>query len=40
MNLPKLSLAWPTSDLTKALMADFDRQMSAEISANFGGYFQ
>ena len=27
-------------DLTKALMADFDRQMSAEISANFGGYFQ
>jgi hypothetical protein len=27
-------------DMTKALMADFDKQMSAEISANFGGYFQ
>jgi hypothetical protein len=27
-------------NLTKALMADFDRQMSAEISAHFGGYFQ
>lgn len=27
-------------NLTKALMADFDRKMSAEISANFGGYFQ
>ena len=27
-------------DMTKALMADFDRQMSHEISANFGGYFQ
>ena len=27
-------------DLTKTLMNDFDRQMSAEISAHFGGYFQ
>lgn len=27
-------------DMTKALMADFDQQMSAEISANLGGYFQ
>jgi hypothetical protein len=27
-------------DMTKALMNDFDRQMSAEISAHFGGYFQ
>jgi len=27
-------------DLTKALMADFDQQMSAEISAHFGGFFQ
>ncbi|HUH82982.1 MAG TPA: hypothetical protein VLX85_00140 [Stellaceae bacterium] len=26
-------------EMTKKLMADFDRQMSAEISANFGGYF-
>jgi hypothetical protein len=26
-------------DMTRALMADFDRQMSAEISGNFGGYF-
>jgi hypothetical protein len=26
-------------EMTKALMADFDRQMSAEISNNFGGYF-
>lgn len=26
-------------DMTRALMADFDRQMSTEISANFGGYF-
>jgi hypothetical protein len=26
--------------LTKALMADFDQQMSAEISSHFGGYFQ
>ena len=26
--------------MTKALMADFDKQMSAEISAHFGGYFQ
>jgi hypothetical protein len=27
-------------DLTKALMADFDQQMSSEISAHFGGFFQ
>jgi hypothetical protein len=27
-------------DMTKAIMADFDQQMSAEISANLGGYFQ
>ena len=27
-------------DMTKALMADFDQQMSAEISGNLGGYFQ
>lgn len=27
-------------DMTKALMTDFDQQMSAEISANLGGYFQ
>jgi len=27
-------------DMTKALMADFDKQMSAEISGNFGGFFQ
>jgi hypothetical protein len=27
-------------DMTKALMNDFDRQMSAEVSAHFGGYFQ
>jgi hypothetical protein len=27
-------------DMTKALMADFDQQMSTEISANLGGYFQ
>lgn len=27
-------------DMTKGLMADFDKQMTAEISANFGGYFQ
>jgi len=27
-------------DMTKELMNDFDRQMSAEISAHFGGYFQ
>src|SRR5690348_3352934 len=27
-------------DMTKALMADFDQQMSAEISSNLGGYFQ
>jgi len=27
-------------DMTKALMGDFDQQMSAEISANLGGYFQ
>ena len=27
-------------DMTKALMADFDKQMSAEISSNFGGFFQ
>jgi hypothetical protein len=27
-------------DMTKALMADFDQQMSAEISAHFGGFFQ
>lgn len=27
-------------DMTKALMADFDKQMSAEISAHLGGYFQ
>ena len=26
-------------EMTRKLMADFDRQMSAEISANFGGYF-
>jgi hypothetical protein len=27
-------------DMTKALMADFDQQMSNEISAHFGGFFQ
>jgi hypothetical protein len=27
-------------DMTKALMADFDKQMTAEISSNFGGFFQ
>ena len=27
-------------EMTKALMADFDQQMSHEISAHFGGYFQ
>ena len=27
-------------DMTKALMGDFDQQMSAEISANLGGYFK
>jgi len=27
-------------DMTKALMADFDQQMSREISGHFGGYFQ
>lgn len=27
-------------DMTKALTSDFDQQMSAEISSNFGGYFQ
>jgi hypothetical protein len=27
-------------EMTKGLMADFDQQMSAEISAHFGGYFQ
>lgn len=27
-------------DMTKALMADFDQQMSTEISAHFSGYFQ
>jgi hypothetical protein len=27
-------------DMTKTLMADFDRQMTAEISGHFGGYFQ
>jgi hypothetical protein len=27
-------------DMTKMLMSDFDRQMSGEISAHFGGYFQ
>jgi hypothetical protein len=27
-------------DMTKAMMADFDQQMSAEISSHFGGYFQ
>ncbi|HEV2546110.1 MAG TPA: hypothetical protein VGU20_02120 [Stellaceae bacterium] len=27
-------------DMTKALMNDFDRQMTTEISAHFGGYFQ
>jgi len=27
-------------DMTKTLMADFDQQMSAEISAHFGGFFQ
>ena len=27
-------------DMTKALMNDFDRQMTGEISAHFGGYFQ
>ncbi|MGO8915365.1 MAG: hypothetical protein ACLQJR_05605 [Stellaceae bacterium] len=27
-------------ELTTALMADFDQQMSQEISAHFGGYFQ
>jgi len=26
-------------EMTRKLMADFDRQMSTEISANFGGYF-
>jgi hypothetical protein len=26
-------------DMTKAMMADFDHQMSAEISNHFGGYF-
>ena len=27
-------------DMTKALMADFDKEMSAKISASLGGYFQ
>ncbi|HZB92769.1 MAG TPA: hypothetical protein VE397_15085 [Stellaceae bacterium] len=27
-------------DMTQGLMADFDQQMSAQISAHFGGYFQ
>jgi hypothetical protein len=27
-------------ELTKGLMADFDQQMSAEVSAHFGGYFK
>lgn len=27
-------------DMTKALMADFNQQMSQQISAHFGGYFQ
>lgn len=27
-------------EMTKGLMADFDQQMSAQISAHFGGYFQ
>jgi|HubBroStandDraft_1064217.scaffolds.fasta_scaffold03791_9 hypothetical protein len=27
-------------DMTKMLMADFDQQMTAEISAHFGGFFQ
>ena len=27
-------------DMTKALMAEFDQQMSTEISTHFGGYFQ
>ena len=27
-------------DMTKALMNDFDRQMTTEISSHFGGYFQ
>ena len=26
--------------MTKALRADFDKQMSAEISGHFGGYFR
>jgi hypothetical protein len=26
--------------MTKMLMADFDQQMTAEISAHFGGFFQ
>jgi hypothetical protein len=27
-------------DMTKALAADFDQQMAAQVSANFAGYFQ
>jgi len=27
-------------DMTKAIMAEFDQQMTAEISAHFGGYFE
>ena len=27
-------------ELTRGLMTDFDQQMSREVSAHFGGYFQ